>query len=1274
MANLTINSPAKIRRVSEGGRDFLVAPMSLINPGILNGSQGALLYTPEDCKSTINEWSGIPIVVYHPTRNGVNVSASAPGVIDESGIGQVRNPRFDRKSKAEGWFDVEKTRQVDNNLPEHIRILPRLERGQPIELSTGLFTDNDPTPGLHKGREYDAVARNHRPDHLAVLPDQVGACSINDGCGVSVNQLTVNSWSQVMKPTGNGDSGSSGDQVENPRVDGKPVKKVSDTLLEEAEPTSNVWSEAAREAASDARKASATAMHASSMVGPQHAGLSDKAALLSVKANDASATPKTDRLQNANQLHHAAADAHRAAADYHSKEQGEGHKAAAWLHGEAANAHREAAYQHTSGAGMVSMAHNEANFASEGQRKFMWSQHPDIAEDWAHGEHSSDSDHKMPGGPGPDVKGPQAEAARKKGKKRTNNAWSEAAREAAATAREAASETSKASKGFSSGMTDKAMDASTAASKHATAGNFKQAAESHRDAGLEHRGLAAYAEKVGNPEAAAAHEKAASMHFDAARKLSNNKGATVANEKLSLWQELGRVLGINKWSEEAIQASIAARRAGEGAGDTHTVTSGGELIPRKVAQGNSMDATHAAWKAHGQAVSSGTGYKAAASLHDKAATFATAAGNHKAAKEHADAAADLRARTPTGNVGRRLSLWKKLGRALGLTSNVDDFGDSSAPARGVGFNPPGMSQPRHPGDGTFQGKVDVAARRGSTHRGSEQAPEEDADDDGDYHPEIGQGDRPAEPLDPNAIGVKTDYPAGAPRARDNAGIRQVANAEDDDDEEDDGDEDDQTNNAKKKDDDDEEDDQNDDDDCDYDMVGNQRIDDARSWLVYNRDWPQDKRDKLDKKDFAGPEQSFPIATQEDLDAAVKSIGRTKHDPSVIKAGIRRIAKRKNLKLPDSWRSDKMATNAKKCPKCGADMGDGPKCVKCGHMVGNSQVNNDFASDEQRRAFFGHLAYENSHSGRAGAASKKAMKSGKASDHAAAHEAHKKAAAYHRQGGNDEKAAQHSQAASYHLRKSKATQNRRNIVRLPKDPSEREARLTELRPMMLNFLTTNCSCSKERAAYNDLNNETLRVIYNAKAQGSNADVIGDGKGIEAGNKDDSQEHTSDKYKDDEADALDDDIEFGDDSVPNKKMTDNQRNHLSMELLGVPLKVAKSAISFVAEKEAQARRDLLERLTANAQSDKLKRAAWELYSKMSLADLRRAAAVLPPADSAGYYPDARTLSANYLGAAGGPVDNYEAPVDNDPDDILQLPTVNYEELSKEQRAEDRNRRKA
>jgi len=191
--SIVSNQVGKARRVFKGGREWIVAPLSMIVPGVLNGSKGALYYPPDECEATAEAWNHIPITVYHPTHNGYHVSARDPGVVDRQGVGVVLNPQFgtngtkEHKLRAEGWFDVERTRAVDP------RVLNALERGTPIELSTGLFTDNEPAPlgANHQGRGYEYVARNYRPDHLAVLPDQVGACSIRDGCGVMVNSACV---------------------------------------------------------------------------------------------------------------------------------------------------------------------------------------------------------------------------------------------------------------------------------------------------------------------------------------------------------------------------------------------------------------------------------------------------------------------------------------------------------------------------------------------------------------------------------------------------------------------------------------------------------------------------------------------------------------------------------------------------------------------------------------------------------------------------------------------------------------------------------------------------------------------------------------------------------------------------------------------------------------------------------------------------------------------------------------------------------------------------
>lgn len=179
---------AKVRQETLNGRHYLVAPLSLIVPGVLNGSRGPLFYPPEEVAKNPQAWNGMPIVVNHPRDpNGTPVSARDPEVLQQWGIGHVYRARVNNRLIAEGWFDIEHTRRVEP------RILANLLASRPIELSTGLFTDNDEAEGTFNGRAYTHIARNYRPDHLAVLPDEVGACSLQDGCGVLVNKAKCDS-------------------------------------------------------------------------------------------------------------------------------------------------------------------------------------------------------------------------------------------------------------------------------------------------------------------------------------------------------------------------------------------------------------------------------------------------------------------------------------------------------------------------------------------------------------------------------------------------------------------------------------------------------------------------------------------------------------------------------------------------------------------------------------------------------------------------------------------------------------------------------------------------------------------------------------------------------------------------------------------------------------------------------------------------------------------------------------------------------------------------
>lgn len=176
----------RVRREAFNGRSYLVADAALIVPGVLNGSDGALYYSSEEVSKDPSLWNGMPIVVYHPTRNGRNVSARDPEILKAQGVGNVYRAKYDGKLKAEAWFDEEATLRVDRRV--HDALISR----QPLELSTGLFLDQEKAKpfSVYNGRSYDFTAKNYRPDHLAILPDQVGACSVKDGCGILVNAST----------------------------------------------------------------------------------------------------------------------------------------------------------------------------------------------------------------------------------------------------------------------------------------------------------------------------------------------------------------------------------------------------------------------------------------------------------------------------------------------------------------------------------------------------------------------------------------------------------------------------------------------------------------------------------------------------------------------------------------------------------------------------------------------------------------------------------------------------------------------------------------------------------------------------------------------------------------------------------------------------------------------------------------------------------------------------------------------------------------------------
>lgn len=169
------------RREQLNGRWYRVAPATILREGVLNGSQGPLFYPADEISRDPQAWNGMPITVNHPTEGGMPASARRPAILERFGIGTVFSAVYNGRLRTELWFDEELTQSKAPTVWEN------LLAGRPNELSTGLFTSNSPSQGSHQGRPYTHVARNYRPDHLAVLTNEPGACSVADGCGVNVN-------------------------------------------------------------------------------------------------------------------------------------------------------------------------------------------------------------------------------------------------------------------------------------------------------------------------------------------------------------------------------------------------------------------------------------------------------------------------------------------------------------------------------------------------------------------------------------------------------------------------------------------------------------------------------------------------------------------------------------------------------------------------------------------------------------------------------------------------------------------------------------------------------------------------------------------------------------------------------------------------------------------------------------------------------------------------------------------------------------------------------
>lgn len=173
----------KIRTEILDKRLHLVAPVVMLVEGVHNG----ILYLGEDLSHIPESWNGRPVVVTHPKDGSEPISAnSSPALAEKTRIGTIFNSVYeDKKLKAEVWIDIDRAMAISPD------ILSTINNSANLEVSTGLWFAQEEKEDEWNGEPYYAIARHYKPDHLAFLPNDKGACSWKDGCGVRANEIEI---------------------------------------------------------------------------------------------------------------------------------------------------------------------------------------------------------------------------------------------------------------------------------------------------------------------------------------------------------------------------------------------------------------------------------------------------------------------------------------------------------------------------------------------------------------------------------------------------------------------------------------------------------------------------------------------------------------------------------------------------------------------------------------------------------------------------------------------------------------------------------------------------------------------------------------------------------------------------------------------------------------------------------------------------------------------------------------------------------------------------
>ena len=184
-----VNSASNITTETIDGKPHIV--VRGITPVVDDIVMNRKLYPAAEIEKAYNTLERNPMPLGHPTVDGKHVSARDVRAVNEYHVGAWMQNVSHKDGKVTG--DMYVNRQYAESREKGKRLINRLEEmlagtnSEPIHISTGLLYSGIAANGESKGKKYNEIATNMMFDHVAVLLDEPGAGTPEEGVGIFVN-------------------------------------------------------------------------------------------------------------------------------------------------------------------------------------------------------------------------------------------------------------------------------------------------------------------------------------------------------------------------------------------------------------------------------------------------------------------------------------------------------------------------------------------------------------------------------------------------------------------------------------------------------------------------------------------------------------------------------------------------------------------------------------------------------------------------------------------------------------------------------------------------------------------------------------------------------------------------------------------------------------------------------------------------------------------------------------------------------------------------------